>query len=72
MMEAPMVLLEELPRRQVDLGSNRFGGEILKIHLILAQFVGDSYLIQETRGIGLLCHCRTPFASSTETVGDIR
>jgi len=70
--EAPMVLLEELPRRQVDVGSNRFGGEILKIQLILAQFVGDSYLIQKTRGIGLLCHCRTPYASSTETVGDIR
>lgn len=32
--------LEELSRRQVDHGSNRFGKKVLKIHLIFAQFQG--------------------------------
>jgi hypothetical protein len=38
--------LENLFRRQTDLGRNRFRGEIIGVHLVLTQFVVDSHLIE--------------------------
>lgn len=48
--------LEELPRWQVNVAGDRFGGKVLGVHFILTQFVVDSQLIQKASGIGLLCH----------------
>jgi hypothetical protein len=46
--------LENLLRRQTDLGGNRLRGEVFGIDLILAEFVVDSHLVEEPRGICLL------------------
>src|SRR5258706_9124817 len=47
----------ELRRWQADLGGNPFGGKVLGIHFVFAQFVADSHLIQKASGVSLLCHC---------------
>src|SRR5207302_11107535 len=46
--------VENLLRRQTDLGRNRFRSEVVGIHLVLAQFVADSLPVEQPRGVCLL------------------
>ncbi len=46
--------LENLLRRQTDLGGNCFRGEVVGIYIVLAQFVADSQPIEQARGVSFL------------------
>jgi hypothetical protein len=47
--------LKELSRLQSDLGRNRLGREIFRVHFVLEQFVLNCDLIQEASGVRVPC-----------------